>query len=1473
MPAEKGIFLDVLPRFDMAALALILDKISAMFKKTGAAVGSSFGTEAEARIAALAEAERKASNIAEDAARRRVQSIQAVDIAQRESTLATERRIAAEARYQQIMVSTTATDNARAAATNRLTAARIAEQKAVYAASDAALIQTARNRDALRAEELAIGATAAKTKAVEGSTVAVSNMGKAFNVAGMAATGGFLFGMLESGKAAGNFEEKLTRLVASAGEVTGNIATVSQGLMNVAAQTGYSAQELADGMYLVEKAGYRGAEGITVMRAAAQLARAENTSLDEVTQGLTTTMRDFHIPVDQAALVASKLNVAVGDAKTNLQQFSGALHNIEPIASAAGMSIEEVYGAMARVSQSGTNPDMLTQQMANMVQHLMVIQAPQRKQMNMLGLDPDKLKTELSDPSVGFIGVLNQMQQAVQKTLTTDNRVFIDSTYKSIGAMRDMKTMYAQMSPEAKKLIDQYQAGDKSALDFRKERWKGDAEDFARLQQWAKLYHDMQGFSDNVKKGESQYQSLGETWKKLFGTDAGFKLSEQLVGANGSLDAYYNEIIRIKMATPDLEGNVKGFAETQTTLNAKMRDARAEFGNVAIQLGNVFLPVLKQVAGALGTVAQILAAHPAILKTVVGALGLFAETWLLVKAAMIGKAMWDTIVLGLTAVTGWFGRLTASIGLTITEMQGLAPAAATSATAVEGAAAAEVAAMDSVAASAGTARTAIAGVGTVALSVLGTLSQVIATSWAANTIANKVADTNYGVKETILQGAYAPWRIWAQATGTQAPDWADPYKQHREKSLNNPNPGGKNPDDMGTEERAAYEAQRAAEEKAAEVERLTTPLPEYGSKTNGPHGAMGDRQRRREQQQKALDDNGITNPYTLAPNGLPGALTSDVAPPLSESTLPDGSGSQLTDEANAKPAKKGKNGKDLPGGTKEDPVYTMALPQAGLNAGKGGGTTDNVGFSYDPFQEAGQGGWTLPNIARLMATYFTNLALGNPYGKLQAGKKGEDPNNPLYVQQVGVPGSDGNMISVTKSQLKMINAVAAEKSAEATYDKAVAKHGEGSPEAQKAMLNVMTKRQAIEKLQALAAIDGTDSLNPDDVMQGLDPTDPFAADSGGGVDDPLVAGRGRGLPMRHGGGGRMEQGAGGAERWRGAVRMALLKYGPSLGIGNGKAWEDAMVRQIATESMGDPGAQNPNDSNGRGGTQHVSGLLQFLPSTFASNNISGGSYMDPNAQIAAALKYVTSRYGMDASGAPLQIGRGVGYDTGGYLPPGSTTVQNDTGKPELVLNPDQQEALGLQPGGSGPESAPPVDPKTTQHGSGQGAAPGPPAQDGSRQITGGSGPGLGIKGGILGSALSAAGAAGGMALNAVAPGAGMATDIMTQEANRFVGYVGQLAGIAAGGLMETFMLNDSPLADPGKSLFGKVAMGIAGGHPSKPNTAGASAPPLKQQESAADQQVSPYGDLTITNNFHGTNDNADQVQREQNRGMLMYGGK
>jgi SLT domain-containing protein len=113
-------------------------------------------------------------------------------------------------------------------------------------------------------------------------------------------------------------------------------------------------------------------------------------------------------------------------------------------------------------------------------------------------------------------------------------------------------------------------------------------------------------------------------------------------------------------------------------------------------------------------------------------------------------------------------------------------------------------------------------------------------------------------------------------------------------------------------------------------------------------------------------------------------------------------------------------------------------------------------------------------------------------------------------------------------------------------------------------------------------------------------------------------------------------------------RPQTLRYGGEAGVDPSafQSWEDAIVRQIQTESSGDPNAVNLKDINAQQG--HPSrGLLQFIPSTYQSYNISGRPFPDPYGEIAAIMPYVISRWGVGPDGSPNRIGRGMNYRTGG----------------------------------------------------------------------------------------------------------------------------------------------------------------------------------------------------------------------------------
>ena len=130
-------------------------------------------------------------------------------------------------------------------------------------------------------------------------------------------------------------------------------------------------------------------------------------------------------------------------------------------------------------------------------------------------------------------------------------------------------------------------------------------------------------------------------------------------------------------------------------------------------------------------------------------------------------------------------------------------------------------------------------------------------------------------------------------------------------------------------------------------------------------------------------------------------------------------------------------------------------------------------------------------------------------------------------------------------------------------------------------------------------------------------------------------------------------GAGGAA-WEGTVRDALGR----AGLPTSAAYVNAWIRQIDSESGGNPNArQKVQDVNSRSGNAAI-GLVQVTPSTFAhyrDTKLSGDPY-EPLSNLTAGMRYAKARYGVE--GMLDVIGHGHGYAAGGLVSPSNTFARN-----------------------------------------------------------------------------------------------------------------------------------------------------------------------------------------------------------------------
>lgn len=664
------VYLDVESRLDRRALTATASELRTAMNRLGAELSGSLGgslskalgaldsSAARAQLGGLERAWTRAADVEAEAARRMVSSARAVEVAQA-------RAAEAAARFGETHSKTMA---AQAAAAD--VQARAARDQRVYT-------------DALVANE---AAHRSHTKALEDSAGAAAAAGRVFNAAGIGSVAVYTGTVLEATKAAGDFQQSQQRLVSSAGESAQNLKAVSDGILQLAGQVGYSSQELSSGMYSVEKAGYRGADGVNVLRSAAQLAKAENADLKEVLSGLTTSMHDFGYGPERAAEVASKMNVAVGEAKTNLQEFSGALHAVEPIAAAAHLKLEDVYGSLAQITQSGTSAEQGAQNMAHSISQLLKPTQQMRDEMAAMGIDARDVQAHLGER--GYAGTVQYLSDTIRSHMNPAQQVVIDTMFKSQQATDAANQMFNNLPPAAKAVAEAIKDGTLSFKEFRKSRGGLSVEDANLIGQWANLNNKVAGFSNALKTGQGDIQTYEQALALMTGGQDSLRTVLQLVGENAEQT---NEKIKaVKDATQETDGTVKGFNETQQTLNAKLADAKAAFGAAAIEIGSAFVPFMTSAANVAKDVGDFMGRHPAIMHDVVDAIGVMGGAWLIFKGYNIVSSILTPIVGGLGNVIEKLGGVELQAGTAGTAMRKMGPAAAEGAAGVEAAAAREV---------------------------------------------------------------------------------------------------------------------------------------------------------------------------------------------------------------------------------------------------------------------------------------------------------------------------------------------------------------------------------------------------------------------------------------------------------------------------------------------------------------------------------------------------------------------------------------------------------------------------------------------------------------------------------------------------------------------------------------------------------------------------------------------------------------
>ena len=442
------------------------------------------------------------------------------------------------------------------------------------------------------------------------------------NVAGVATAA---FGV-EAIKMAGNYQSGLTLLQTAGGESAKNMKLVSDGIMNLATKTGTSTQQLLEGAYIAEKAMYRGADMLNVLKAATEGAVGEHVDEATAVNALTSVMQSYGAKASQAVSIENELVKASGLSKTTFQEFSDSLSNVVPLASQLHVSFAQIAGAEATLTQHGTSAQESTQELNNLLRNLSGANGVAVNAMNQLGLSSVKVAQTLSDGPHGLQNALNMVVDAIQRHLGPSGLVVVNTFKQSASATQDLQSMLAKMPAPLEKISEQFLDGHLSMAAYRKDFRGMGGEGYALGSQFMTLVTKAKGFNDLVKAGNPQAQTFVQYLKQMLGGASGLNTALMLTGNSASY--FTNATNQIAAAGKNAGKDIEVWGLTQKNFNVQLDQAKQAFEVLAIKIGQKLIPIAEKAA-------QWFTKHIGLVKDLAYAIGVLAAGSVVVWAGTI----------------------------------------------------------------------------------------------------------------------------------------------------------------------------------------------------------------------------------------------------------------------------------------------------------------------------------------------------------------------------------------------------------------------------------------------------------------------------------------------------------------------------------------------------------------------------------------------------------------------------------------------------------------------------------------------------------------------------------------------------------------------------------------------------------------------------------------------------------------------
>lgn len=221
---------------------------------------------------------------------------------------------------------------------------------------------------------------------------------------------------------ASNFEDGMSKIEGLVGVSAKQVQHFSDVILTEGPKWGKSPQELADALYFVTSAGFRGAKALDILKTSAKASSAGLGETKTVADLLTSAMNAYGDGNLSAAHAADVLTAAVRSGKMESTDLATAMPKVLGMASALGVSFDESAAAIASFSMQGTNAANGATQLRSIFGALLRPTTQANDQLKSMGLSAEGLRQELSQK--GLLATLETLRTKFKGNTAATANVF-----------------------------------------------------------------------------------------------------------------------------------------------------------------------------------------------------------------------------------------------------------------------------------------------------------------------------------------------------------------------------------------------------------------------------------------------------------------------------------------------------------------------------------------------------------------------------------------------------------------------------------------------------------------------------------------------------------------------------------------------------------------------------------------------------------------------------------------------------------------------------------------------------------------------------------------------------------------------------------------------------------------------------------------------------------------------------------------